>query len=181
MPPKIVSEEIKGILHRRNNSDPLISSACPAVVRLIQVKFPGLIPQLIPFESPMELAGRLAKIYAARETGLPPGQIGTFFLTPCSAKASAVKNILHKSGQNVDGAISVAEIFPKVRGLNNPGTDFKFMVAPGVRGIKWSMAGGEQAAVQAANYLTVDGIRNVQRVLEEIDMNRLQGIDFLEL
>ena len=178
---EVVSEKIKEILREKNNDAPLISSACPAVVRLIQVKFPGLIPQLIPLESPMELAGRLAKIYGARDTGLPLEQIGTFFLTPCSAKASAVKNILHQSGHSVDGVISVAEIFPKVRGLNISESDFKFMVAPGVRGIKWSMAGGEQAAVQAANYLTVDGIRNVQKVLEEADMNRLQGIDFLEL
>ncbi|MBS3899174.1 MAG: 4Fe-4S binding protein [Dethiobacter sp.] len=178
---EVVSEKIKEILHKKNNDAPLISSACPAVVRLIQVKFPGLISQLIPLESPMELAGRLAKIYAARETGLAPEQIGTFFLTPCSAKASAVKNLLHQTDCSVDGVISVAEIFPKIRGLNNPDIDFKFMVAPGVRGIKWSMAGGEQAAVQAANYLTVDGIRNVQKLLDEVDMNRLQGIDFLEL
>jgi hypothetical protein len=129
----------------------------------------------------MELAGRLAKIYAARDSGLSPEEIGTFFLTPCSAKASAVKNLLNQSGHSVDGVISVAEILPKIRGLSNLDTDFKFMVAPGVRGIKWSMAGGEQAAVQAANYLTVDGIRNVQKVLEEVDMNRLQGVDFLEL
>lgn len=178
---EVVSEKIKELLHEKDNDAPLISSACPAVVRLIQVKFPGLIHQLIPLESPMELAGRLAKCYAARDTGLSPEQIGTFFLTPCSAKASAVKNMLQQSGQSVDGVISVAEIFPKVSGLSNSDTAFKFMVAPGVRGIKWSMAGGEQAAVQAANYLTVDGIRNVQKVLEEVDMNRLQGIDFLEL
>lgn len=79
---EIVSEKIKEIIQQKTGDMPLISSACPAVVRLIQVKFPGLIPQLIPLEAPVDLAGRLAKLHIAKEAGLPLEQIGVFFLTP---------------------------------------------------------------------------------------------------
>lgn len=178
---EIISGQIKYLLRQKSGDMPLISSACPAVVRLIQIKFPGLIPQIIPLEAPVDLAGRLAKLCAAKETGLPPEQIGTFFLTPCSAKASAVKNMLRKSSYSVDGVISVADIFPKVRALALSDSAPEFIAVPGVRGIQWGLAGGEQASVQADNYLAVDGIRNVQKVLEEVEMNRLPNIDFLEL
>ena len=39
----------------------MISAACPAVVRLIQVRFPALIDSLIPVDSPMACSGKLAK------------------------------------------------------------------------------------------------------------------------
>ncbi|MGE5654277.1 MAG: [Fe-Fe] hydrogenase large subunit C-terminal domain-containing protein, partial [Bacillota bacterium] len=70
---------------------PLISSSCPAVVRLIQVRFPSLIDHLVRIESPMEVAAKLAKQEASARTGLPPDEIGTFFISPCPAKVTAVK------------------------------------------------------------------------------------------
>ena len=39
----------------------MISSACPAVVRLIQVRFPSLIDNILKLESPMELAAKIVK------------------------------------------------------------------------------------------------------------------------
>lgn len=178
---EIVSEEIKKLMNEKTDEMPLISSACPAVIRLIQVKFPGLIPQVIPLEAPVDVAGRLAKIQVSKETGIPLEDIGTFFLTPCSAKASAIKNTPLKNVYSINGVISVSELFPIIRALIPKKSVSELVNVPGFLGIKWGMAGGEQAAVQAENYLTVDGIRNVQKVLEEVDMNRLQNIDFLEL
>ena len=40
---------------------PLISTACPSVVKLIRVRFPNLIPQLLPLEAPVELAATMAR------------------------------------------------------------------------------------------------------------------------
>ncbi len=40
---------------------PMISSSCPAVVKLIQVRFPGLIEHVIKIQSPMEVAARVVK------------------------------------------------------------------------------------------------------------------------
>lgn len=43
---------------KRKNPDvkPLISTFCPAVVRLIQVKFPALVENLILLKSPLDIA-----------------------------------------------------------------------------------------------------------------------------
>ena len=68
---------------------PVISNACPAVVRLIALRYPGLIPNLLPMLTPVELAGKLAKKLAVEKTGLPPERIGCIFISPCPAKVTA--------------------------------------------------------------------------------------------
>ena len=50
---EIVSDATRQILKSGNVKKPVISSACPAVVRLIQVRFPNLINNILKLESPM--------------------------------------------------------------------------------------------------------------------------------
>lgn len=58
---EIVTEASKRLLKETGIKKPVISSACPAVVRLIQVRFPALIDNLLKLESPMEVAAGIAK------------------------------------------------------------------------------------------------------------------------
>ena len=51
---------------------PIISSACPAVLRLIQIRFPQLIGHIAATISPVELSAILARQKAVEETGLLP-------------------------------------------------------------------------------------------------------------
>ena len=53
------------------NPKPVISSACPAVLRLIRIRFPQLLEHITSTISPMELSAILARRKAAEETGLP--------------------------------------------------------------------------------------------------------------
>ena len=50
-----VTNATKKLIKKGKFEKPLISSACPAVVRLIQVRFPSLISNLVKIESPMEV------------------------------------------------------------------------------------------------------------------------------
>ena len=54
-------------LKRDDIIKPVISCACPAVVRLIKVKYPSLIPNLLKLQSPMEVAARIAKMEFAKK------------------------------------------------------------------------------------------------------------------
>lgn len=47
-------------------------------------------------------------------------------------------------------------------------------------GIGWGRAGGENLAIGGANHLAVDGINNCIEVLEEIELNKLSDIDYIE-
>mgnify|MGYP002508375578 CR=1 FL=1 len=57
---EIVSYAISKTLREENRPRPVISSACPAVLRLIQVHFPALLDNVIDFISPMEAAAKIA-------------------------------------------------------------------------------------------------------------------------
>ena len=47
-------------------------------------------------------------IEAVEKTGLDPSEIGIFFLTPCPAKNTAVKQPLGLEKSNVDGVVAVS-------------------------------------------------------------------------
>jgi iron only hydrogenase large subunit-like protein len=51
-----VTEAVAEYLEEHQSPRPLISSACPAVVRLIQVRFPSLADLIIRVEAPIEVA-----------------------------------------------------------------------------------------------------------------------------
>lgn len=48
------------------------------------------------------------------------------------------------------------------------------------QGVNWANYGGEGAALDCNNILSVDGIHNVIHVLEEIENGRLDDLDFFE-
>ena len=57
---ELVSEATRSYLTEHEDQLPLISTACPSVVRLIRVRFPNLIPHLLPLNPPVEVAAGLA-------------------------------------------------------------------------------------------------------------------------
>lgn len=164
---------------------PLISSACPAVVRLIQMKYPSLIDNLVPFDAPMEVTARLARQEAMEKTGLPAEAIGIFFISPCPAKRTAVFNPIGQAHSAVDGVIAISDAYPLIL-ANLEKLDVKSLLQfekrhlAGSSGIRWGYAGGESIALDTDKYLAVDGIHNVIAILEEVENERLRDVDFIE-
>ncbi|MGI6161535.1 MAG: [Fe-Fe] hydrogenase large subunit C-terminal domain-containing protein [Christensenellales bacterium] len=161
---------------------PVISSACPAVVRLIQVKYPSLLPHVMTIDPPVEIAAQLAREEAAAKTGLPQEKIGVFFITPCPAKMTGIKNPIGRIKSSISGAISMSDIYGLLsRNLSSITEDDieDISVASGL-GVSWATSGGEAAAMGVASNLCVDGIDNVSRVLEELENNNFTGLEFFE-
>lgn len=156
---------------------PLISPACPAVVRLIQVKYPSLLKHLIPCEAPMEVAAWLAKTQATKEA--PSRSPAAVFLSPCPAKVTAARQPVGRGRSMVDAVISLSDAVSWVRGhLKKVSEDCEFPTSTGL-GIGWGRSGGEMAAVGMTG-LAVDGITNVCSVLDEIEKGTLSKVDFIE-
>jgi len=176
---EIVTCATRDFIAKNKYPRPLISSACPAIVRLIQVRFPSLLDNLVPLDSPMELAAKMAKQAAAKKTGMDFSQIGTFFITPCAAKMTSIRSPYGKNKSMVDGAISIKEIYLKVlQKLNSQ--NLKQLIQAGSDGISWALSGGEAGLLNVDNYLSVDGIHNVITILEEVENERLEDVDFIE-
>lgn len=175
-----VSEATRQLLVNPSVKKPMISSACPGVVRLIQVRFPSLIENIVKLESPMEVAAKIIKTQLQESNNLSSEDIGVFFISPCPAKVTSVKSPYEKQMSYVDGVISISDIYLKVlSALNNPDNDSKYSKA-GFGGIDWANSGGESGALGAASVLAVDGIHNVIKIFDEIEGDRLSDVDFVE-
>lgn len=158
----------------------MISSACPAIVRLIQVRFPELIDRLVPYLSPMEIMSRKVKEKISSEKGIDISEIGTFFITPCPAKVTSIKSPVGIDKSYTDGAIALDAIYGQIqKNLKELDIEEPLHMATHL-GIGWARAGGENYALGLEEHLSIDGIHNVIEVLEEIEMGRLGGILFLE-
>ena len=177
---ELVSDATRRILQTGSIERPVISSACPAVTRLIRVRFPQLIDHVLPLVAPIELAARLAKKEAVRRTGLPKEDIGCIFITPCPAKVTAIRNPIGHETSAVDGAISVLEIYGLLSSHTRSHVMDDSLLKATSYGIGWANSGGEAVAVCPENSLAVDGIENVIRVLEEVENNKLSDLTFLE-
>lgn len=159
---------------------PLISSACPAIVRLIQVRFPDLIDNIVPIESPMEVAAQIAKKEFCEKNGVPYDEVGAFFITPCAAKMTSIKSPIGLEKSSVDGAISILEVYGLLSNqIKKPDNDIKLQAASSF-GVGWANSSGESVALNIESYLAVDGIQNVIHVLEEIENNKFPDLDFFE-
>ena len=160
---------------------PMISSACPAVVRLIQVRFPDLIPNIVDIRQPMEVAAQIARAEFCKAHDCASEDVGIFFITPCPAKMTAIHSPLGQEKSAVDGAISMLEIYGQLRPMiSKIQKEEKLEATSTSYGIGWATSSGETKSIFQENALNVDGIQNVIRVLEEIENNKLNDLAFFE-
>ncbi len=178
---ELVSDATRRYLARPDVLKPVISSACPAVLRLIRVRFPGLLAHVLPILAPVELAARLAKRQAAQHTGILPEQIGAVFISPCPAKVTAMRMPLGSEHSEIDAVLAMKEVYPKLLGKMKQ-TAARPISASGRIGLGWAESGGEAAGlISTERYLAADGIENVIRVLEDLEDEKLGELDFVEL
>ena len=177
---EVISELTRREVAEGNFELPLISSACPAVVRLIRTRFPKLIHNIARYVAPMEFAAIHAREEAVCRTGLSHEQIGIFFITPCPAKVTAIHAPGHLHKAVIDGAFSMTEVYKKLLGnmrRENPPQ----LAQSGMTGVGWAMSGGEASVLALEDYLAVDGIEHVIAVLEDVEDGKLRDVRFLEL
>lgn len=176
----VVTRAIRERMREPDLPKPVISSACPAVVRLIQVRFPELLDHVIDIRQPMEVAASIARMEFCKKHSCDPSEVGCFFITPCPAKMTAIRTPIGQKHSELSGAISMMDIY----GLLLPHIDKMQRdpnFVPATRfGVGWATSSGEASAVCPENSLAVDGIENVIRVLEEIENDKLSDLQFFE-
>jgi iron only hydrogenase large subunit-like protein len=181
---ELVSEMSRKYVEENKDQWPIISTACPSVVRLIRVRFPNLIEHLLPLKTPVDLAASLAREKAMKETGLPSEKIGIIFISPCPAKVSAVKTPLGIEKSDVDAVLAIKDIYPKLLTHMKVGEatqKIEEIAISGKIGISWGGTGGEAGGLLTDSYLAADGIENVIRVLEDLEDQKFSALEFIEL
>ena len=148
---ELVSGYSRRYIMREDVPKPVISSACPVIGRLISIRYPDLVDNVLPLHPPVDMAAKLARIVAKKEhPELTDEDIGIFFISPCPAKVSYLKQEAEEDRQLVDGVLSMTD-------------------------------GGEAKALSKHRHLAASGIENVIKVLDSIDNDTLPDLDFIEL
>lgn len=179
----LVQEGYDHFFGKYEGEKPAISSFCPAILRLIQVRFPSLVDNLVRVKPPSDVAA----IYYRKkmeEQGHLPSQIGIYYVTPCAAKIASIKSPVGEESSPVNGVINMEYLYNKLLHLimnkeivrdEHPDSG---SLTP--KGVLWSLTRGESAH-QRGRCLAVDGIRNVGEFLNRLEESEENNIDFLEL
>lgn len=179
---ELVSSYTRNYLARPDVKKPVISSACPAITRLISMRFPYLTDHLLPLLAPVELAAKLAKEEAlALHPELKLEDVCVLFISPCPAKVSYVRNPIGIEKSDIDGVLAISDIYFKLVSVMNKLSTIGHSSKTGSIGISWAGSGGEARALLNDKYLAADGIDDVINVLEEIENGNLSGLEFVEL
>lgn len=179
---EIVSDATRLYMLDKNIKKPVISSACPAIVRLIRVRFPDLCENVLPLKAPMEIAAQAARKKAAKEhPEFSEDEVGVFFISPCAAKVTDVKSPIGADKSSVSGVLAISSIFAELASQMTKVETPEPLSESGIIGVSWAGIGGESSALLREQYLAADGIENVIRVLEELEDEKFTDLDFIEL
>ena len=161
---------------------PVISSACPVVVRLINLVFPSLKDNVMKLLPPVEVAAMMAKERAKKQhPELSDEEIGVCFLSPCPGKVSYVNNYRDKLNLHVDEVVSIKDVyFLLINAMKRDGR-LETLSDSGMMGVGWASSGGESTAILNEGYLAADGIENVIHVLNQIENGNIPPVKFIEL
>ncbi len=186
---------------------PVISTSCPTVIKLIQIRFPSLIENLLPVLPPVELTAKRARKTLASRFGLSAEQasseIGIFLISPCPSKVTSARSPLGYEHSDIDHVFSFASLYlPIVTELRDVRKEIKTeFEAIGLEkddstpkddeapdGIAWGRECGESEYItrfitlpEKFNWITTCGLEKVIETLEAIEDGQLDAYDFAEL
>ncbi|MCB5259589.1 MAG: [Fe-Fe] hydrogenase large subunit C-terminal domain-containing protein [Candidatus Cloacimonetes bacterium] len=174
---------IRQYIRENRDKRPILSSNCPAVVRLIQVKYPSLLPNLFHQEAPMSILTRYLREKISRDESLSEDEIGIFLIVPCVAHVTAVHQPEGAYKHLQDGAFSTGMIYGKVREIiktvqNNPKPIDTYP-----QGLTWALSGVQAELVDTDDIraLSVNGVDNVMDILSRVEDHYLDQYDYIVL
>jgi hypothetical protein len=163
---------------------PVISSFCPAVIRLIQVRFPSLVDNVLRLKQPLELTTHYLRRKYSDKYKADPASVGIFYVTPCAAKIASIKAPVGNYFSPINGVINMDYLYNRVQHAYNQcdKEDIPLAGKTGLsgKGLKFSLTGGEKENIKH-QCLAVDGIENVIAILEHLENGDIEGLDYIEL
>ncbi|MBN2807075.1 MAG: 4Fe-4S binding protein [Prolixibacteraceae bacterium] len=174
----LIAQKVK----QNRTGNPIISSFCPSVVRLIQIRYPSLCESLAPVKAPHDLVAHYVLEQLSAE-GIQADEVGFFYITPCVAKITAVKTPVIEKKSIITGVISPRPIYNKIMAIADniePIDSMAMRRELTKEGIQWSLTNGE-TWWQRSKTMSVDGIHNTINFLERLENDQVNDVDFVEL
>ena len=177
---ELVTDCSKKLMAEGKLPRPVISTACPAVVELILMKFHELADHMLEVYAPAKIAAKLAKKRAIGR-GIPADDIGIFFISPCPAKVYSLHKEEVSNEKYISGVLSHSDVYFRLVEKMNKIEKPRKLGKCGHFGINWGSSGGESNGLGLGNYIHCSGIRNVLGLLTEMSDGKLDGADFVEM
>ncbi len=179
---EMVSAYTRLYLKTEGIAKPIISSACPVVLRLISLRYPTLRDHIMQLLPPVEIAAKMAREKTKKEhPELSDEDICVCFISPCPAKVSYVKNGFGEYKSEVTEVLSINDIYFNLINVMRREKSPGLYARSGMIGISWATSGGEASAIFNDKYLAADGIENVNRVLDQLENGNISSLEFIEL
>ena len=178
-----VSSAIVEFLKTYKGPKPLITAFCPTIIRLVQVKYPELVENLLPIESPREIASRELKKTRAKGKNLKEEEIGLIYITPCPSKMIAIKEHSGHGQSSLDGAISISDIYgPLLQAMSGIEIkeEEKLLKQMSSFGLSWQMLGGVTKFLNPEKWLAVSGIHDTIKILSDIEDRKISAVDIID-
>lgn len=180
---------------RRNRTSreapwPLISPACPVVVRLIAFQFPSLLPHLLPVLRPVRLMTREIKERIIPEYENQKQKVILYYINPCPTLTSSTLRIDPCRPRPAEMAIGINDIYPALKPqvekvlasdrIPFSWTRFEFETCSTADAAFAAMSGGEITRMEIDNSLAVHGLKETVDYLNKIEMGLLKDIEYIE-
>jgi iron only hydrogenase large subunit-like protein len=181
-PIEVIKNLLTDTIQNRTEGSPVISSFCPAIVRLIRIRYPSLTENIAKVKAPHDLSAHwILKQFS--DQGIDPSEVGIFYVTPCVSKITAVKSPLGEKESIITGVVNPKIIYNKIMGIADKVkplevSDFKKCLTQ--EGIQWSLTHGETWWQKGKN-IAIDGIHNAIKFLERLENGDVPDVDFLEI
>lgn len=179
----IMARIVRDYIHNHPQR-PILSSSCPAVVRLMQLRYTSLLPYLVHVEAPaVDLAGYL-RTKIMEEKGLSEDEIGIFPIVPCTAQVTSAHSPVGSKKHYVDGAIAIREIYSEVMSQLKAVQSDETPVSLFPEGLCWAVTELEAQDINDGliRTLAVSGIDNVMEILTKIENQQfLEPYDYVVL
>ncbi|MFA6775328.1 MAG: [Fe-Fe] hydrogenase large subunit C-terminal domain-containing protein, partial [Sphaerochaetaceae bacterium] len=166
--------------------DLTISNYCPAVMKLIQMRYPLLLDNITVRRPPSHVISMFIRSELIR-SGINDKEIGIFYFTPCAAKIAQIKTSgsdeskLFQGGINMDTAYNKVREYLSIHKTIAPDvpTSFSFPACTS-SALLWSTVKGECIGV-TKRAMAVDEMHNVIEFLEQLEEDENTNLNYLEL
>ena len=168
----LLSEKVNEYIY--NSDKTYILTHCPTIVRLIQLKYPILLENLLPFDFPFEIGAKVIRKIVSDKYQISEAKIGISYISECLSNFIAVKEPLGKQGSNIDNVFLFNDL---IRNNLDKKTGLTNLVKSGVH---FCQTGAYQHINKNNDVLTVDGIKQVDEVMENLYLNKINAVKLIE-
>lgn len=143
---------------------------CPTINRLIEKNYPTLYDRLLPYDYPVEIAARRVR------KRLKDKNVGIYSLCECVAKMTLARSPFGNENSQIDYAMTISHIFPKINKYKNEDRHMVTMNKYGIKSNVEDLFGNRSLSV-----LSIEGLNQTKSLLELLEFDRIHHVDLIAM